>query len=125
MNNHNPIIEMDKQARIWASACHLSALIGLLGIPFGHIAGPLIIWLLKKNIYSFVKEQGIEALNFQLSMTIYALVAAFFIHIRIGMLLLFVIAFINAICIIFASIRAYQGGSFYYPFKIQIIKSHS
>ncbi|NWF97392.1 MAG: hypothetical protein HXY52_00430 [Nitrospirae bacterium] len=36
MNNQEPIIEMDKQARIWASACHLSALIGLLGIPFGH-----------------------------------------------------------------------------------------
>ena len=123
MNNQEPIIEMDKQARIWASACHLSALIGLLGIPFGHIAGPLIIWLLKKNIYPFVKEQGIEALNFQLSMTIYALIAALFIYIRIGMLLLFIIAFINGICIIFASIKSYQGGSFSYPFKIRFIKS--
>lgn len=123
MNNQEPIIEMDKQARIWASACHLSALIGLLGIPFGHIAGPLIIWLLKRNIYPFVKEQGIEALNFQLSMTLYALFAAPFLRIRIGMFLLFVIAFINAICIIFASIRAYQGGSFSYPFKIRFIKS--
>lgn len=74
----------DKQARIWGMLCHLTALLGIIGIPFGNIVGPLIIWLLKKNVYPFVNEQGKESLNFQISMTIYALAAALLIFIKIG-----------------------------------------
>jgi len=72
--------------------CHLTALLGIIGIPFGNIVGPLIIWLLKKNVYPFVNEQGKESLNFQISMTIYALAAALLILIKIGFFLLFIIA---------------------------------
>jgi uncharacterized Tic20 family protein len=36
----------DKQARIWGMLCHLTALLGIIGIPFGNIVGPLVIWLL-------------------------------------------------------------------------------
>ena len=72
--------------------CHLTALLGIIGIPFGNIVGPLIIWLLKKNVYPFVNEQGKESLNFQISMTIYALAAALLILIKIWFFLLFIIA---------------------------------
>jgi uncharacterized protein len=72
--------------------CHLTALLGIIGIPFGNIVGPLIIRLLKKNVYPFVNEQGKESLNFQISMTIYALAAALLILIKIWFFLLFIIA---------------------------------
>lgn len=112
----------DKQARIWGMLCHLTALLGIIGIPFGNIAGPLIIWLLKKNAYPFVDEQGRESLNFQISMTIFALAAAILIFLNIGFFLLLIIAGINFILVVIASIRAFNGETFIYPFKIQLIK---
>lgn len=115
-------IEEDKQARIWGMLCHLTALLGMIGIPFGHIFGPLIIWLVKKNTYPFVNEQGRESLNFQLSMTIYAIAAALLIFIKIGMPLLLLVAGINFILVIIASIRAFNGETYTYPLAIRLIK---
>ncbi len=112
----------DKQARIWGMLCHLTALLGIIGIPFGNIAGPLIVWLLKKNVYPFVDEQGRESLNFQISMTIFALAAAILIYLKIGLFLLLIIAGVNFILVVIASIRAFNGETFIYPFKIQLIK---
>jgi uncharacterized protein len=112
----------DKKARIWGMLCHLTALLGMIGIPFGNIAGPLIVWLLKRNVYPLVDEQGREAMNFQLTMTIFALVAALLIYFKIGFFLLFLIAGINFILVLIASVKTYSGESYSYPFKIQLIK---
>jgi uncharacterized protein len=114
--------EEDQQARIWGMLCHLTALFGMIGIPFGNIFGPLIIWLVKKNQYPYVNEQGKESLNFQLSMTIYAIAAALLIFIKIGMTLLLILAGINFILVILASIKTFQGETYIYPFKMQFIK---
>ena len=114
--------EEDKQARIWGMLCHLTALLGMIGIPFGHIFGPLIIWLVKKNTYPFVNEQGRESLNFQLSMTIYAIAAALLIFVKIGMPLLLLVAGINFILVIIASIRAFNGETYTYPLAMRLIK---
>lgn len=114
--------EEDKQARIWGMLCHLTALLGMIGIPLGNVLGPLIIWLIKKNTYPFVNEQGRESLNFQLSMTIYAIAAALLIYIKIGMPLLLLVAGINFILILIASIRAFNGETYTYPLAIRLIK---
>ena len=71
---------IDKNARIWGMLCHLTALLGIIGIPLGHLFGPLTVWLLKRNSYPFVREQGIESMNFQLSMTLYIALAAAFLY---------------------------------------------
>jgi len=113
----------DKKIRIWGMLCHLTALLGVIGIPFGNIAGPLIIWLLKRNTSPFVDEQGRESLNFQLSMTLYALIAALMIYyLKIGIFPLFIIASINFILVIIASLRSFSGDTYIYPLKIQFIK---
>jgi len=116
---------IDKNARIWGMLCHLTALLGIIGIPLGHLFGPLTVWLLKRNSCPFVREQGIESMNFQLSMTLYiALSAAFlyFTKIGLGMILILVIAPVNALLVIIASVRAYNGETYSYPFKIRFIK---
>ena len=59
--------------RMWGMLCHLSTFAGYL-VPFGNISGPLIVWLVKKDEYAFVDDQGKESLNFQISITIYSLV---------------------------------------------------
>jgi uncharacterized protein len=114
--------EEDKQARIWGMLCHLTALLGMIGIPFGNIFGPLIVWLVKKNTYPFVNEQGRESLNFQLSMTIYAIGAALLIFVKIGMPLLLLVAGINFILVVIASIRAFNGETYTYPLAIRLIR---
>ena len=112
----------EKQARIWGTLCHLTALIVMTGIPFGHILGPLVVWLLKKNRYPFVNDQGKESLNFQLSMTLYAFVAALLIFVNIGAIMLFGLVVGNLILVIIASVKAFNGETFRYPFKIRFIK---
>lgn len=69
-----PARETDKDALNWAIACHLSAFCMFIGIPFGNILGPLVVWLIKRNEYDFVNDQGKAALNFQTSMTLYGVI---------------------------------------------------
>jgi uncharacterized protein len=126
MEEHNDDVgNNDKQSRLWGMLCHLTALLGLIGIPFGHLAGPFIVWILKRDVYPFVREQGIESLNFQLSMTLYIALAGAFLYLTklgLGMILIFVMAPINALLVILASLTTYRGESYTYPFKIRFIK---
>jgi uncharacterized Tic20 family protein len=59
----------ESQARMWNMLCHLSALAGFIGIPFGNILGPLIVWQIKKNEFPSVDVHGKAALNFQITVT--------------------------------------------------------
>lgn len=110
-----------KDARMWGMLCHLTALAGFV-IPFGHIVGPLVVWLIKKNDYPFVDAQGKEALNFQISVTIYSAVAFLAIFILIGFVLLPALAIADLILVIMASVKANAGGSYRYPCNIRFIK---
>ena len=73
-----------------AMFAHLSALVGFL-IPFGNLIGPLIVWQLKKDD-PFVDSQGKEAVNFQITVSLAGIIAAFLTIVVIGLFLLPVIA---------------------------------
>ena len=111
-----------KDEQMWGMFCHLAALTAFLGIPFGHIIGPLVIWLIKKEEYPFVDEQGKESLNFQISMTIYAFGAALLIIVLIGIPLLICLVIAEFVLVIVASIKANDGVSFRYPLTIRFLK---
>jgi len=96
--------------------CHLTALSLYIGIPFGNIIGPLVVWLLKKDDIGFVDSQGRESLNFQICMTIYALIAWLLTALFIGYILLVVLAIANIVLVIIASVTAYKGRGYRYPF---------
>lgn len=114
MNQH------DQQSRQWAMFCHLSALSGYL-IPFGHIIGPLIVWLIKKDEMPLVNEQGKEALNFQISMTMWMFVAFLLIFVLIGFLLLPALALAHLILTIIGAVRANNGETYHYPLTIRFL----
>jgi uncharacterized protein len=119
----NPIDQKQRDERLWGMFCHLSALSGYNILPgVGFVIGPLIFWIIKKQDYSFVDEQGKEALNFQLSMMIYMLAAAVLIIILVGFLLLIALGIFQLIMIIVASIKANNGEHFKYPLSIRFIK---
>lgn len=100
--------------------CHLLALSGYF-VPFGHIVGPLIIWMVKREEMPFVDSQGKESLNFQISVTLYGIVAAFSIFLLIGFVLLPAVILFNLVCVIIASIATANGKSYRYPLCIRFI----
>ncbi|HEY9601589.1 MAG TPA: DUF4870 domain-containing protein [Allocoleopsis sp.] len=150
----------DQVARTWAMWCHLSALawlplillgsIGiLLPIPFLNIVGPLIVWLTKKEQHPFIDAHGKESLNFQISFTIYGVIAAivFFFVIavtcgvglsntsssqllsQIGLVLAVVggvcsliVGILQLVLIIFAAIKAKKGELYHYPFTLRFLR---
>jgi len=61
----------DASERQWIIILHLSALAGLVIVGFGHILGPLIIWLLKKNEVPGLDTAGKSVLNFQISWSLW------------------------------------------------------
>ena len=114
--------EENKNAVTWATLCHVGALSMYLGIPFGHIIVPLVIWLIKKNEFPFVEDQGRESLNFQISMTIYGLIAGLLAFAFIGFLIIPVLIVVHVVFIVIAIVKTNNGESYRYPITIRIIK---
>ena len=116
--------EVDKDARMWAMFCHLAGL--ALFIPIipiiGNVIGPLIIWQIKKDDYPFVDEQGKEAVNFQISMLIYGVIAAILIFACIGAVLLPAVIIFDVVFLLIAAVKANNGHHYRYPLTIRFIK---
>jgi len=58
----------------WAMAAHLAALVTVAGLPFGHIIGPLVVYLTQRERSAFVAEHAKASLNFQINVAIAAVV---------------------------------------------------
>lgn len=117
-----PQLVRSKQGQNMATLTHLSAFLGYLGVPFGNVIGPLVLWLLKREEHPEVETAGKDALNFQISMTIYGLVSLILCLIFIGFLLLAVLFVLDAVCIIVAAVKSSNGERFKYPLTIELIK---
>ena len=112
--------EMNRDARMWAMLCHLAGLAFLVVPAIGSVIGPLIVWLIKKDQYPFVDEQGKEALNFQITMLIYGFVAGLLMFVCIGFLLLPAVAIVDIVLLIIAAIKANDGHHYRYPYPLII-----
>lgn len=112
----------EKDARMWGMLCHLAALSGLVGVPFGNIVGPLVIWMIQKDKYPSVVEHGKAALNFQISMTIYMMISAILIFVIIGIFLVIALAVVNVVFVIIAAIKTNNGEPYSYPLTIRFLK---
>lgn len=109
------------EARKWALIAHLSGFLGCL-IPFGSLIGPLLVWQLKKDQDVFIDDQGKEALNFQISVALAALLCVLLMIIVIGFLLIWVVIIGAVVLMIIAAIKANEGQAYRYPFCWRIIK---
>jgi uncharacterized Tic20 family protein len=108
--------------RTYAMLCHLTSLVMFVGVPFGNIIGPLIIWLIKKDEYPLVDEHGKESLNFQISMTIYMMVSGLLIIVVIGLILLPALLIAELILVIMAAVKVSDGEKYQYPFTIRFLR---
>jgi uncharacterized Tic20 family protein len=106
---------------MWAMFCHLGGLFGFV-FPFGNILAPLIIWLVHRDKYPLVDDQGKEAVNFQISISIYLIASALMILIVIGFFLLIALLIFALVVTVSAAIQASKGGKYRYPFTIRFIQ---
>jgi uncharacterized protein len=155
------MIEKTKQQmRLWAMLCHFSALFAWIflfmliffGIPLYlplNILAPLLIWKSKKSQYPWINFQGKEALNFQISLTLYILflivislflvLASFGISITTNgtvnsvttvlnsllfawMWLIGILLSLQLFIVTLAAIKAYNGQHYRYPLTIRVLR---
>lgn len=116
-----PAGDVSAEQRQWGLFAHLSALVGFI-VPLGNILGPLIIWQVKKDEMPFVADQAKEALNFNITMAIAAIVAGILTIVLIGLLLLPLIGIAWIVLTILAAIKANGGEAYRYPFALRLIK---
>ena len=114
------------EERQWAMFAHLSALVGAIltgafGGGWGCFIGPLVIWLIKKDTMPFVNDQGKEALNFNITVAIAAIVCWILFFVLIGMLLLPVLVILWLVFVIIATIKANEGTTYRYPFALRLV----
>lgn len=104
-----------------AAICHLLSLVQFLGVPLGGIIGPLVLWLVKRNEDPLVDACGKEAVNFQISMLIYLIIAGILIFAVIGLILVPVLLILNIVYTVIAAIKASEGTVYHYPLTIRLI----
>ena len=119
--------EENRDARMWAMFCHLGGLGGLIFPGVGSIVAPLIIWQIKKDDFPFVDEQGKEAVNFQISMVLYAVIgSAACLVTCIGAPLIPIVCFavgvVDLVFLLIAAVKANNGYHYRYPLTIRFIK---
>lgn len=111
----------DKNENTLGILCHLLGL-GTFVMPFGNIVGPLILWLVKRSDSPYLDETGKEALNFNISWTIYTVIAALSFFVLIGFILFPLVFLAWLILLVVASIKASEGKIYRYPLTVRLIK---
>ncbi|MFP4140128.1 MAG: DUF4870 domain-containing protein [Planctomycetota bacterium] len=106
-----PPIEQNSEARNMGMLCHLLAI-------FTGFIGPLIIWLIKKEEHPFVDHQGKEALNFEITVLIAALVLGI-ITCGVGAP---IVMLVGIIFNIIATVDSSKGHWYRYPLAIRLLK---
>ena len=102
--------------------CHLLGLCLLAPlIPLGNIWGPLVLWLWKRDTNPDVDLHGKEAVNFQISMSIYMLLAGLSMFVVIGFVLLPAVIVTDLVLVVIASVKASRGELYRYPLTIRFI----
>ena len=114
---------VSQDAKTWAMICHLSSFAGyVIPVPGINILAPFLVWNLKKDSDPYIDINGKEAINFNITWAIAALVSGLSIFCVVGVLLLPIVIIAGIVLVIIATIKA-SGGEYYrYPLTIRFMK---
>lgn len=110
---------VDGQKRNIEKNTSLAAVSHIGGLLTGFLI-PLIIYLTAKD--DFTKDQGKEALNFQINVMVALIISFLLMFVFIGFLLLSLVLLFDIIFAIIATIKSSKGEKYRYPLIIRIIK---
>ena len=108
--------------RTWGMLAHLSALAGLVVPLAGIVLGPLVVWVARRDESEFVAEHAKEALNFNVTVLLGALVCMLLMLVFIGFLLGTALFIAWLVMTLIAAIRASEGHPYRYPFAFRLVK---
>jgi uncharacterized Tic20 family protein len=108
--------------RTWGMLAHLAALAGLVMPLIGNVVVPLLIWHSWRYRSTFVGEQALESLNFNISVSLGALACGVLTLVFIGFLLGTALFIAWLALTLIAAIKASEGVSYRYPFSLRLVK---
>lgn len=108
--------------RTWGMLAHLAALVGLIVPLVGNVVAPWLVWLTKRDQSAFVGEQARESLNFNISVSLAAIVCSLLVLVFIGVLLGMALFIVWLAFTLTAAIRASEGVNYHYPFSLRLVK---
>jgi uncharacterized Tic20 family protein len=112
--------EVDDEERTWGILAHAGGFAGL-AVPFGNVVAPLVVWLVKRDESRFVDENGIRALNFQLTWSVILLVTALSVLVGVGLVLFPLAMLAWLILTVVGTVRAADDEVYDYPLTIGFV----
>ncbi len=112
-------------SRNWAMGAHLAGLVAGYVVPLGGILAPMVIWMVKRDEDEFVGDQALEAMNFQITMTLAALISIPLMFVVVGFLTLAAVIVLNVVLSIIAAIAATEGRRYRYPWTLRLVSPSS
>ena len=108
--------------RTWGMLAHLSALAGLPIPLVGNVVGPLVVSIARADQSSFVGAHAKEALNFNITVTLAAVVCILLMLVFVGFLFGSALFIAWLVMTLIAAIRASEGAAYRYPFSLRFVK---
>jgi len=108
--------------RTWGMLAHLSALAGLVIPLIGNVLGPLVVSIARSDQSAFVAAHAKEALNFNISVTLAAVLCALLMLVFVGFLLGSALFIVWLVMTLIAAIKASEGAAYRYPFSLRLVK---
>jgi uncharacterized Tic20 family protein len=115
-----PRPDVSDEEQTWGVLAHAGGFAGL-AVPFGNVLAPLVVWLAKKDESRFVDENGVRALNFQLTWSIILLVTALSVLIAVGVVLFPLAMLAWLILTVLGTVKASEGEVYDYPLTIHFV----
>lgn len=115
-----PVNMPSKDERTWAMLCHL-CVVGQIFLPI-LILGPLLIWLIKGEQLPFVKMQGKEVLNFQITLFLAGIVCWILVlALGLGFILMGILAIYSIVVGVIGAVKTNEGVAYRYGFNWRLI----
>jgi hypothetical protein len=127
MNDPKPVTSAratppTQDERTWAMIAHLSAFAGFVLPTVGGIIGPLVVWLARRDASAFVALAAKEALNFNITVTLAAIVCWLLLFAGVGIPLGVALFIAWLTLTIIAAIKASEGLEYRYPVALRLVK---
>ncbi len=100
--------------KTWALVAHISPMVALF-------LGPLLVLVVKGNESKWVRAHALESLNFSITLFIGYMISFGLTFVVIGMCMLPAMLAIGVVLHIIAGVKAFQGGTYRYPFALRLI----
>jgi uncharacterized protein len=107
--------------RVRAMLAHLSALAGLVLPLIGNVLGPTAVAMTRRDESAFVSAHVREALNFNITVTLAAVVCTLLALVFIGLLLGTALFIAWLVLTLIAAIRASEGSLYRYPIALRLV----